>query len=315
MRRFSRDSSFLILCTFGLGFAGLQGCGGAQGAAPVAVPGGAQTASRATGSFGARVPQVVPVSSPIGVAVDQSDNLYVSNHATRNGQILIYDKNGNQLGTITAGIENPTGLAFAEDGLLYVSNARSRTITVYDQSWDQLSDRTISSDPNYEPGGVQAIRGKLWVSNRKNSQPGVGEIQVFSIATREVLFLVTQGLQHPLGITFGPYGDVWVCNNNDPYDTITVYNHKGTLSRSILVSGFTPAYDAFWKRRMFVTDEVHSVIGVFDLNGGLIGEVKVGLSGPHGIAFDSQGNFYVANATNSTVSEYNSSWTLIRTIH
>lgn len=73
----------------------------------------------------------VKLSSPLGLAVDSTGQLYVANFGGNN--ILVYNVSYGQVASkrITANISAPTGVAFEPTGNLRVANFGNSTVTEY----------------------------------------------------------------------------------------------------------------------------------------------------------------------------------------
>jgi sugar lactone lactonase YvrE len=266
----------------------------------------------------------VPISLPLGLAVSKKNDLYVANHAgtcdstSCVGQVTVYSDKGVQIPskTIKKGINNPAGLAFDHAGHLYVADVGTHTVVVFDANGTEIKGRTMKTDPNFTPSGVQIdSSNNVWVANRNDSDYSVGEIQVFNPAGK-VIHTITQGLVYPVGIAFSAQnGDAWVGDSETPNCTMTVYSSGGALVKSISTPGFLPTYLAFSKDgRLYVTNGRGSSIEVFN-KGKLINSITDGVSSAYGIAFDKGGNFFAANVGNNTITEYSPTGKLIATIN
>jgi DNA-binding beta-propeller fold protein YncE len=267
----------------------------------------------------------VPISLPLGLAMSKKNELYVANHAgtcdstSCVGQVTVYSDKGVQIPakTIKKGINNPAGLAFDRAGHLYVAAVGTHSVVVFDANGTQIKSRTMKTDPNFTPSGVQVdSNGNVWVANRNsNDISGPAEIQIFNRGGK-VIHTISEGLVYPVGIAFSPKtGDAWVGNSETPNDTMTVYNSAGTLLKTVPTSNFVATYLAFSKPGyLYATDGLGSSIEVFTSSGKVRKTITVGLSDPYGIAFDRQGNFFAANIGTNTITEYSPTGKLIATI-
>jgi sugar lactone lactonase YvrE len=282
-------------------------------AADAAAPGANRTEQSAQGA-------PIALSAPIGLAESKTGLLYVGNHGGTCPpcQVLVYNAAGVQQTskTITKGLDNPAGLAFDSSGKLYVANYSNQTVTVYSSTGKQIVSRTMHTDPNYNPSGVQVDDElNVWVANRTNNNIGIGEIQVFN-KSGAVIHTITSNLVYPLGIVFaGSTEDAWVGNSETPNDAMTVYDASGNFVKKVSTRKFVPTYLAIRTGKLYVTDGLDSELKVFSMSGSVSKTIKAGLDLPYGIAFNAAGDFYVANVGNNTITEYNSAGTLIKTIH
>jgi sugar lactone lactonase YvrE len=197
-------------------------------------------------------------------------NLYVANVNLNNGNSTIekYTSGGGSL-FANPGVA-PAGLAFDSAGNLYVAN-----------------DDTINTIGKYTPDGGGSVfanaglnvpeglafdsAGNLYVANLfgnsivKYTPGGVGSI------------FASTGLSDPTGLAFDSAGNLYVANVGN--STIEKFTPGGVGS-------------------VFASNEFGS-IGV-----GSGTPIIMDLSNPEGVAFDSAGNLYAANAGNGTIEEF-----------
>lgn len=227
----------------------------------------------------AEASQRIPLNQPSGLIFDARGNLYVANAGSN--QILIYDARLVQLTglTITAGLSAPNRLAFDALGDLYVSNGGNNTVTAYDPTLRQIMSKTI-----------------------------------------------TQQINLPLGVAVDAYGDVYVANNGT--NNITEYDidgvEIGALQRDVdgrrfeapgalaidgmdLFLGTGPSVGS-----NFVTS--YNVGEFLTLHPRQLTTFSRRVSGPTGIAFDGQGDVYVADFYSGAATKYSPSGTLLLTI-
>jgi hypothetical protein len=271
----------------------------------------------------------IPVCVPIGLAINKHDQLFVANHFASGtscgapGQITVYDSTGTPLikRTITEDVQNPAGLAFDKAGRLYVADASQDKVFVYSAAGKLLTARTLTTDPNYNPSGVQvAPNGQVWVANRTGGNISIGEIQVFK--GLDVIHTITENLVYPLGIAFQASNKhAWVGNGESPNDAITTYALTGKFLKQYPTSGFTPGYLAFQASgTLVVGNPLSNVVDFINTSGNVTASFSDGVYYPYGIAIDSKGNIYVANVgpggdyNGSSVTKYTSTGTLLCTI-
>lgn len=80
-------------------------------------------------------------NTPYGLAVDQGGYIYVGDY--NNSKILVYNKTGTLLSTITNGVSGPDGLAFDTKGNVYSSNYFSSTVTKYAPNGGYFLDKKL----------------------------------------------------------------------------------------------------------------------------------------------------------------------------
>ncbi len=274
----------------------------------------------------------IPVDCPIGLAINSHDELFVANHWAANtfcatpGQILVFDKDGTQLTdrTIKAGIINPAGLAFDAKGNLYESDYAKQEVRVYDPAGKLIPGKLLHTDKNYNPSGVQIDgKGDVWVANRTNGNITLGEIEIFRKGGG--VDKISSGVVYPVGIVFqAKTGNAWVANSETPNgNSFSIFSQGGRFLEQIPTPGFTPTYMAFYTKngRLYATDGILGAnqLRIFDPSGRQIGNpITAGLNLPYGIAFNSAGDFFVANVgagtSTTTITKYSPSGKLLCTI-
>ncbi len=113
--------------------------------------------------------------------------------------------------------------------------------------------------------------------------PGAG-VSVFADAT--------SGLVTPVGMKFGPNGDLYVADDNNTIEEITPAGVETTFYYGGLHSPNDVAFDK--SGNLYISDS--SGTSIFEVTpSGTKSTFAGGLSAPEGIAFDASGNLYVAN--------------------
>jgi DNA-binding beta-propeller fold protein YncE len=270
----------------------------------VAATGSDQAVSTGPGDPAATSPVL---ACPIGIAVDVHDDLFVANRwgptpCAGPGQILVFNNEGVQLTkrTIKAGLHNPAAVAFDKEDNLYVTDSDQHLVLVYNSAGKPLPAKFLKTDPNYQPSGVQIdSRGDVWVANRTNSNITIGEVEIFR--NGRVVDKITEDLVYPLGIVFqAKTGNAWIANSETLADHFTIFSQEGRFLETISMPGFSPTYLAFNAKngRLYATDGINSngPVEIFSPAGKQIGSpITAGVSFPYGIAFDKEGDFFVAN--------------------
>lgn len=319
--RFRFHERVALVVVVGLaGSASIAGCAnsGIFRSAPVETSQAAGAAGTVAVHAATPLTTPIPLNLPIALAEDRHNNLYVGNAGT--SQILIYNSKNVQLTseTIHDSVDNPAGIGFDKKGNLYVANRNTHLVTVYAPSHKRIPGKvfhTVKSN-NFAPSGVAVdSTGNVWVASRDDSNYTIGEVQVFD-PSGHVIHTMTQNLEYPVGIAFrGP--NAWVCDSTTPSgNALTVFDANGNYLKTVLTSGFTPTYDAQSKSGdLYVTNGLSTDMALLGSAGKVLKTThNRGLDLPYGIAFNSAGNFYVANVGNNTITEYNSHGFLIHII-
>ena len=238
------------------------------------------------------------LSSPVGVSFDDVGNMYVANSAFFNeapspGSVTVYGPDWASGDTApiktliggNTGLDGPQRVAFDSRNNMYVANYSSDSVTMYNAGWaggntapvktlvggntglNMPSDLAFDSDDN------------LYVSNVDAGGPSDPEdtVNVFAAGwadgdTAPIAFLrgPDTGLDEPLGLAIGGNGKIYIANVEG--DSVTVYGDFTTWAAD------------------------GNTVPLKTLSG-----AETGLDGPWGIAFDANGNMYVANVETVTM--------------
>jgi sugar lactone lactonase YvrE len=235
-----------------------------------------------------------PLTSPYGLAVDRSGNLWESNY--EGDSVNMYTPAQLQAGgalipTVALdGISGSAGLGFDRFGDLWVANYDSSTLSEYTPS--QLTATgtptpvvTITSNGSSLFDAEELTFdpvGNLWVTSANHSNYNVEEFTPAQLATSgdptPAVTLSTNGsnsLDYPTGLGFDSAGNLWVSNDE-----------SGTLV------AFTPAQYAV------SGDPTPAVTIASD------GASPASLSSPWQLGFDANGNLWVAQEGNHSVAGY-----------
>jgi sugar lactone lactonase YvrE len=229
------------------------------------------------------------LDSPGGIAVDSSGNMYVTNDGSLYGNpdsITVYasGSNGNVAPSNTLfalGIGYPLGIVVDSSGNLYVANNGSAegnvdAITVYPPN-SPVPSETIGLDTAlYSPAGITLdLSGNVYVTNDGSVGGGLDSVNIYppgsyaNVPLSAAIVGSNTGLAQPLGVTYS-VGSLYVANSfggPDGLGSVTVYpaRSSGNAAPSATISGNSTSDNT-------------------------------GFNFPTGVAFDSTGNLYVANA-------------------
>ncbi len=264
-------------------------------------------------------------NNPAGVAVDVTGRLYVAdtlNHMIRvqcpahcecvekiyvsynNGTIRSFDTAGVAT-TFANGLNLPKGLAIS-GGSLYVANSGANAIVKFPLGGGGSS-AFSSAGLNGPYGIVFDGAGNLLVANYTSST-----LQKLNGSTGVPLapFPVTSAnMNGPFGVVVDASGNIYAASHNN--NTIQKFDSAGNF-----VSDFVPVGGGLSAPRglaikagvLYVANYITSTVKTFDLTtGNALADYATsadGLLNPVGIAFDSAGNLFVANAGNTTVMKF-----------
>ncbi len=229
---------------------------------------------------------------PETIAIDASGNVWVTNGGSNN--VTKLNSSGTTIGTYPVGA-GPWGIAIDSSGNVWVANNGSNNVTELNSSGTTIGTYGAGSGPWCI---AIASSGNIWVTNNDNT---VTEI------TSSGITIGTYGVgSSPAGIAIDSSGNVWVANacGNDPHclspiGTVTKLNSSGTTIGTYAV-GRTPwgiAIDS--SGNVWVTNAGSNNVTELNSSGTTIGTYTAGFNTPIGIAIDSSGNVWVANSGNS----------------
>lgn len=236
------------------------------------------------------------LSSPLGITFDDVGNMYVANSASVSGaptpgSVTVYAPDWVSGDTApiktliggNTGLVAPQSVALDSRNNMYVANYSSDSVTMYSAGWaggntapvktlvgsntglDMPSDLAFDSADN------------LYVSNDVGPSDPDDTVNVFAAGwadgdTAPIAFLrgPDTGLDEPLGFAIGSNGKIYVSNVQG--DSVTVYGDFTTWAAN------------------------GNTVPLKTLSG-----AETGLHGPWGIAFDANGNMYVANGETVTM--------------
>lgn len=186
-----------------------------------------------------------PFLSPIGVAVDAQDNIYVSDSAR--GEITVFDSKGKFLRSIGSKqsrvpLQRPTGIAVDPGGRsVFVADTLLHQVLVFDLEGNLL--RTIGhrgtapGEFNF-PTFLTLAVGRLYVVDSMNFR-----IQIFSLDGKPLGGFGRLGnrsgtLNRPKGIGVDSDGNIYVVDAL--FEIVQVFNSEGTLLYYFGSSGVAP---------------------------------------------------------------------------
>ncbi len=216
----------------------------------------------------------VPLVLPVGLAVDEKDNIYVSDGGLR--RICVFTPKGEYLRSIGSAeqIERPTSIAIDRARrLLYVADTPAHTIRVFNLDSGALI-RNIGKrgreegELNFPAYLFVGPNGNLHVNDALN-----GRIQVFDPEGR---FINTFGrfgdasgtFATPKGIAVDSDGNIYVADAG--FDNIQIFSSQGRLLLDFGRSGQAPG--EFWtpsglyldsKDQLYVADAYNRRIQIF----------------------------------------------------
>lgn len=191
--------------------------------------------------------------SPTGIALDDKENLYVTNWS--GGTITKIDTNGNA-STFADNVGSPSGLAFGPDGNLYASGFSQDEIYRITPEGEE----SVFVTGMHTPAGLSFNRaGELLVNNRTSNE--ILKINI-STGTSKV---AAQGLNTPVATVEDSDGNLYICNFGGG---IVRASPNGTLENITDEFGRPGVGIAFDQQgRLFATDNADDCVRLINLDG------------------------------------------------
>jgi len=182
---------------------------------------------------------------------------------------------------------SPTALTTDREGNLFVADFDANTVTVYARGTGSVL--RVITQGLHEPRAVALdSAGNLYVANHQNNT-----VTVYSPGSESVLRTISEGLNGPHALIFARNGDLFVGSNGSGHITVyppggvhvvrTVVTHNGPLALGINQAGDLFSVNNFnitvYKPGHTSPDRI----------------ISDGIDLPSTLAFDSNGNLYVAN--------------------
>jgi len=217
--------------------------------------------------------------SPLGLAVDNHDNFYVSDPMLH--MVMKFNSAGHMLATVGAdeGMKNPTFMAIDEARRrLYVVDSHLHQVLVYNVDTLKLVHRvgkrgSKNGEFNYPVGVAVNRQGDFAVSDT-----GSCSVEIFSPDYKFIRRIGGQGTRpgnfvRPKGLAFDSEGNLWVADA--AFNNFQIFNPKGRVLMFIGNFGNVPgAFDLpediyiDQKNRVYVTDQLNARVQVFQFLGG-----------------------------------------------
>jgi sugar lactone lactonase YvrE len=210
-------------------------------------------------------------------------------------------------------LSHPEGLAEDKSGNLYVANAGSSQILIYNSKNQQLGSKTISDGVDQPADLAFDKAGNLYASQRSAQ-----DVTVYNSSGKLIKTLHTDKSSGygPSGVAVDSSGNVWVASrNNTNYDVgeIQDFSSSGKLVHSSSETLEYPIGVIFEGADTWVFDSTTGEISVFNSDAKLVN--TIGLSGvaPTYAAKNSGGNVYVTDQSSSSIATLNSSGKVLKT--
>ena len=211
---------------------------------------------------------------PVGLALDETGRLYVSDNVMR--RISVFDATGRFAGYFAEDGEGrrpfgTPGSLFHRGGILYISDLAEHRVMALRR--DGTVYRVLGGGRGPEPGQL-VYPGSTWVDDAGTvfvADPGNQRVQVFDPAGALVRTLADPVFNLPRGIARDAAGRLYVSSTLGHF--ITVFSPDGTAEFSYGSSGSEwnelgfPTGIAIAAGRLFVADRANNRVQVFLLSG------------------------------------------------
>ncbi len=226
-------------------------------------------------------------TSPIGIAIDASGNVWVANAGS--STVTELSPAVATITTVTIG-SYPIYMAIDASGNVWVTNYGSNNVIELSPIGATITTYTVGTAPI---GIAIDASGNVWVANY-----GSNNVTALS-PTGATITTVTVG-SYPRGIAIDASGNVWVANSGS--SNVTALSPTGATITTVTVGSYPRGIAIDASGNVWVANSGSSNVTELSPVGDTIGTYAVGTA-PIGIAIDASGNVWVANSGSDSVTE------------
>jgi len=235
------------------------------------------------------------LSDPLALTFDGHGNLFVANGG--NGTVSEFTAGSTTPTATLSGLSQPDALAFDAHGDLFVANDGNGTVSEF------APGGTTSTATLTGLSGPAALlfdgNGNLFVANGSGTT-----VSEFAPGNTTATATLT-GLSDPVALAFDRSGDLYVANAGTGW--VSSFEPGSTTPNAGVLSGPSkPDALVYYQGMLYVADAAGSVLEYPYLQSSPSSTLP-GLSDPVALAFDGQGNLFVANygfGAGATVTEF-----------
>jgi len=250
-------------------------------------------------------PIVDHLTLPSGVAVGADETIYVAESTESTNRVQLYSNSGQHQGAIAFGIDEPTAVAVDMTGRIYVGNAGSGNVMVYDTDLLPIGKLGLGNGEFRKPTGIAVgSTGLIYVVDGREHK-----VKIYNANRSFKSSFGSKGLADgqfhtPTSIVINEStGEIlipdWASGSHSGTARVQMFDLNGVFLRSFVTMGINNegkkvpfkqlsgiAVDTL--DRIYVTDSKENVVSVYDPQGTLIGRLyddNLSLLTPQGIAF------------------------------
>lgn len=236
------------------------------------------------------------LSTPLGIAVDGSGNVYVADSA--NNRIAKWSPANQALTTlVSAGLKSPSGVAVDSSGNLIIADAGNLSVKKWTASTQSVT-TLVGSGLSGILGVAVDAAGNVYIGDAGNHV-----VKLWTASTQTVTTIINKTVVGPLALSLDASGNLYIADNltHSIYKWTAATQVLTTLvsglnsPRGVAVDGSGNVYFADTNNNTLMrwtvaTQSVTTLVGS-------------GLTAPRGVALDANGNVYLCEQTGNTLKE------------
>ena len=224
-------------------------------------------------------------TSPFGVAVDSSGNVYFSD--TANNVVKEYVAATGTVQTLASGLDAPNGVALDSAGNVYIADFSDGSVKEYVAATGTV--QTLASGLDAPNGVAVDSSGNVYISDLDNT------VKEYVAATGMVTTLVSTGLSFPDGVAVDGAGNVYIADTNN-----------NAVKEYVAATGMVNTLLSVFNRPYGVAVDSSGNVYIADSGSNAVDEYVASTKGysslafrnvifPTAVAVDSAGNVYAPN--------------------
>ena len=237
---------------------------------------------------------ITGLSSPRGVAVDASGNVYIAD--TANSAIKKWNPSNNTTTTLVAtGLNAPRSVAVDDSGRIYIADTGNSAIKRYNPADSTVT--TLVATGLSAPRGVTLGGGNLYITDSGNNA-----LKCWNLTNSTLTTVISTGLNSPGGVAVDLFGNVYVADTGNGVikKWAVADGSVSTLAASGLSSPEGLAVDA--SGNLYVADSGNNAIKRWNLASGAAAVLSAsGFNSPGGLAVDVAGSLFIADTGNNAL--------------